>query len=50
MVLADDDALPREGSASLLDRAGLEVVGPALTASSGVDRLVRRRLRHKGIG
>jgi DNA-binding NarL/FixJ family response regulator len=29
IVLADDDALLREGIGSLLDRAGFEVVGQA---------------------
>jgi serine/threonine-protein kinase PknK len=33
VVLADDDVLLREGRATLLDRAGFEVVGQAGDAS-----------------
>jgi DNA-binding NarL/FixJ family response regulator len=41
VVLADDDILLREGLASLLDRAGLDVVGQAGDAA-GLLELVRR--------
>ena len=41
VVLADDDILLREGLASLLDRAGLDVVGQAGDAAGLLD-LVRR--------
>ena len=41
VVLADDDILLREGLASLLDRAGLDVVGQADDAT-GLIELVRR--------
>jgi DNA-binding NarL/FixJ family response regulator len=42
VVIADDDVLLREGLASLLDRAGFEVVGQAADASELLD-LVREQ-------
>ena len=42
VVIADDDILLREGLASLLDRAGFEVVGQAADASELLE-LVREQ-------
>ena len=42
VVIADDDVLLREGLASLLDRAGFEVVGQAADASELLE-LVREQ-------
>jgi DNA-binding NarL/FixJ family response regulator len=43
VVIADDDVLLREGLASLLDRAGFEVVGVAADGTQLVDMVRERR-------